>query len=1012
MLKRLIFTVIGLIFLSAICENTFARNNDQYNLNIYNGLPSNQVYCVLTDKYGYLWIGTDKGVVRYNGYEYKLYTTADGLAKNDVWSLYIDAAGKIWVCTISDGFGYIYKNKYKNCVQQTSSKILRPFFLAQYNGILTFFNNVYRNGSILTVRNDTLSTCDFWNNSHFDMWCIINNILYAVNYKEGVYKCYFKNGQIRTEYKRIAADVKENYEKTFLFMPSLNVWFKGFYIRFSPDRMDAFNMLGEYRKIDIPTHKGEKINLYTLSKNKLYVYTNENVYRLDDTLHIEMVFAVKTLIKNSFDKNVTYLYEDNYWGNCVGTAANGLYVNAGFADPEHFKKINNIDLADYSLVGRINDSESYWWSKNKESLLCVSNGHLTKSYHFKFLVDVYKMLPYNDRSALLFGKEQAYWFDNTTGHIKRIFDSMVCMYDNKIETPSAIHKLNVFLSIRDAALSQRNLFTVSTSEQFLSHTIIKNDTIWTKSIDSERYNGIVYDNKKYFWVYNDRKILLVDTANNKLEVSKKIVDLLGINNIDKILADEYGNIYIKSYDALYVFNYTTLKYFHLLQNYNLKYAQIDVFHNKLVVAGMFGIAFCKIKGAADLSFPILYGNIKNEKYQQVYDMQSANNHVILKTDKGLLNVDIPYNREFEERKNFPIPFRFIINYNDDIFDLHNNDTIKILQKSEKIQLDIINSIGNGNVKYSYYISGYNHEWVNLNANELVLTHLPPGKFYRLSIVAHDDAWQSNTINANLYIIPYWWQTNTGKRLIILGAITLLAVIIAIVYFITKKVITKNIAKRNLQLELEFKSIYLQINPHFIFNTLSSALLLIRKGKMEDAYKHIYSFSILLRSYIKSSRNRLIPIEEEIENLKNYIELQQTRFKNKFDYQIIVNENIKRQQIKIPSLLLQPIVENAIDHGLFHKEDEKGILKIDFLSVPENRQVICIIDDNGIGRGKSKLLKRESLIKRDSYGNQLIKDLINIFNKYEKMNIDIEYLDKIEPATGTTVKITIKNPVYG
>jgi len=182
--------------------------------------------------------------------------------------------------------------------------------------------------------------------------------------------------------------------------------------------------------------------------------------------------------------------------------------------------------------------------------------------------------------------------------------------------------------------------------------------------------------------------------------------------------------------------------------------------------------------------------------------------------------------------------------------------------------------------------------------------------------------------------------------------------------------------------------------------------------MEDAYKHIYSFSILLRSYIKSSRNRLIPIEEEIENLKNYVELQQTRFKNKFDYQIIVNENIKGQQIKIPSLLLQPIVENAIDHGLFHKEDEKGILKIDFLSVPENRQVICIIDDNGIGRGKSKLLKRESLIKRDSYGDQLIKDLINIFNKYEKMNIDIEYLDKIEPATGTTVKITIKNPVYG
>lgn len=1011
MLTRLIYTAIVLIFLSAICGTVFARNSDQYNLNIYNGLPSNHVYCVLTDKYGYLWAGTDKGVVRYNGYEYKLYTTADGLPKNDVWSLYIDAAGKIWVCTIADEFGYIYKGKYKSCVQQPAYKAFRPFFLAEYNNTLTFLNNIYNNGSVLSVKNDTIHTCNFWYNSYFDMWCIKNNALYAANFDKGIYKCYFKNGRVRIAYKKIDPDVKNKYENTFLYPFGFNVWFNGFYIRFNPTEMDAFNILGEYRRIGIPVNKGEKINLYTLNKKKLYVYTNENVYRLNSELQIEAVFPIKTLIKNGPDKNIIYLYQDHYWGNCVATAANGVYVNANAADSGYFKTINNIDLAGYAFIGQINDSEYYWWNKNRNRLLCVNNGHVIKSYHYRSLPDVYNILPYNDKWSLLFGRQQAHWFDNSTGRIKKICDNMVCVHNNEVIPPKAISKLDIFSGIHDAALHNKHIFTVATSEQFLCHTIIKNDTIHTQNIDSERYNNIVYDNKKYFWVYNERKILLVDTANNKIAIPKKIVGLLGINNIDKILADEYGNVYIKSYSALYVFNYSTLKYFQLLQNYNLKYAQVNVFHDDLIVAGMFGIAFCKIKGATDISSPILYENVKNENYQQVYDMQTGKNGVFIKTDKGLLKVNIPHDSEFEERRDFSIPFRFIVNYNDDIFSLHYNDTIRITQKNEKIQLDVINAIGNGKVRYRYYISGNSYEWTTLNANELLLTHLQPGRFYTLSIAAYDDAWQSNTINVELYIIPYWWQTNTGNRLIMLGAIIMLVTIITLVYFITKRVITKKIAKRNAQLELEFKAIYLQINPHFIFNTLSSALLLIRKGQMEGAYRHIYRFSILLRSYIKSSRNRMIPIEEEIENLKNYVELQQTRFKNKFDYQIVIDEKIRSQQIKIPSLLLQPIIENAIDHGLFHKE-EKGLLKIDFLFAHETRAIICIIDDNGIGRERSKVLKRESLIKRDSYGDKLIKDLINVFNKYEKMNIDIAYFDKVKPATGTTVKITIENPVYG
>jgi LytS/YehU family sensor histidine kinase len=231
---------------------------------------------------------------------------------------------------------------------------------------------------------------------------------------------------------------------------------------------------------------------------------------------------------------------------------------------------------------------------------------------------------------------------------------------------------------------------------------------------------------------------------------------------------------------------------------------------------------------------------------------------------------------------------------------------------------------------------------------------------------------------------------------------------------TKRVVNRNNKAKTMQLELrnlkmavELKSIYSQINPHFIFNTLSTGLYYIKKKKMDEAYNHISSFSNLLRAYIKSSRNKYITLAEEIENLGNYISLQQSRFENKFDSEIIVANNVNPIKSTIPSLLLQPLVENAINHGLFHKED-KGKLKIEFKQGNDESELICIIDDDGVGRDRAKLFKEEATIQTPSYGTDLVKELINIFNTNEPIRIDIEYIDKQEPETGTTVILTIKN----
>ncbi len=221
---------------------------------------------------------------------------------------------------------------------------------------------------------------------------------------------------------------------------------------------------------------------------------------------------------------------------------------------------------------------------------------------------------------------------------------------------------------------------------------------------------------------------------------------------------------------------------------------------------------------------------------------------------------------------------------------------------------------------------------------------------------------------------------------------------------------KSNAKKSLQLGLELKSVYSQMNPHFIFNSLGVAMYLVKKKRLDDAYNHIYKFAHLLRAYIKSSRNRYITLHEEVTNISNYIELQQERFKDRFDYEIIV-QDIVDANTRIPSLLLQPLVENAINHGLLHK-DTRGCLKIEFKTDQEHNELTCIIDDDGVGRKLARQFMDENrLITEEAYGSELIRDLCAVFNKYEQMKINIETIDKEQPLTGTIVILNFKIPAH-
>lgn len=205
--------------------------------------------------------------------------------------------------------------------------------------------------------------------------------------------------------------------------------------------------------------------------------------------------------------------------------------------------------------------------------------------------------------------------------------------------------------------------------------------------------------------------------------------------------------------------------------------------------------------------------------------------------------------------------------------------------------------------------------------------------------------------------------------------------------------------------LSLKSLRTQMNPHFIFNALNSVNSFIAQNDERAANRYLTDFSTLMRSVLENSEEDFIPLEKEIELLNLYLKLEHSRFQNKFDYDLLIDDTIELNKFLIPPMLLQPYIENAVWHGLRYKK-EKGFLKVQLLKKDEET-IQIEISDNGIGRKKSKELKTEYQKMKKSKGMQNINQRISILNKMYKDKVDVIIEDIFDDASGTKVILTLK-----
>lgn len=316
------------------------------------------------------------------------------------------------------------------------------------------------------------------------------------------------------------------------------------------------------------------------------------------------------------------------------------------------------------------------------------------------------------------------------------------------------------------------------------------------------------------------------------------------------------------------------------------------------------------------------------------------------------------------------------------------------------------------IQYQYRLIGYDKEWIQAGKRNYVsYTNLPSGDYeFQVRACNYDGIWNSNFTSLGIHIAIPFYRTAWFITLLIASILGFLY----LWYTYRKKELHEKaeLKIRHMQemAEVEMKALRAQINPHFLFNSLNSINSYILKNDFKMASRYLVKFSQLVRNILNNSSTPYISLKEELNTIELYMGIEGMRFNNQFSYYIEVDPTLNPGNILIPSLLLQPYVENAIWHGLLHKDGEKLIsIKVK----PESMESISIlIDDNGVGREMAARLEQKPRDQK-SFGLELGASRLKLIHGYSTIS-SVEVIDKVDDRrqpSGTTIRIIIPSNIF-
>lgn len=325
-----------------------------------------------------------------------------------------------------------------------------------------------------------------------------------------------------------------------------------------------------------------------------------------------------------------------------------------------------------------------------------------------------------------------------------------------------------------------------------------------------------------------------------------------------------------------------------------------------------------------------------------------------------------------------------------------------------VSFSALNYASADRIEYQYTLKGIDNDWINAkNKLEANYTNLAPGiyEFRVRSSFKGTKGW-SEYQSIHIEILPTFWQTKLFYLLLILsGGLIINA------FYNQKLAQVKNEERLKTEMNkelmtLELKALRSQMNPHFIFNSLNSIKYYVIQNDTKNASKYLNQFSKLIRRIFNNTQQEFTLLEEEIETMSLFLEMEKLRFGDQLSYEIKVDPALELPFIKIPNMLVQPHIENAIWHGIMHKEN-KGMILVSFSQLSEDELEI-IIEDDGIGREASALLKSKTANDHKSKGIALTQKRIELINENHQMDISTKIIDlKNEDGSSKGTRVCTK-----
>lgn len=945
-----------------------------------NQLTSNEVYDIVQDESGLILFATDNGVYQFDGFEFKYLETS---IPSTILHFEKDSNGKIWSYS-TDGSLFFFNGMeiipfwLNNKIQQKFNITNFPIDLQIQNDTVYFSD---RGRGVLKI--DLIGSKIFYSDKKYSEKVFKNKsprfitqlnsktLLFHLFPKTKVKELDEKIGNLDFQYCNKTIHLDENLGRLPFFRQiniKKNSWYFTFYKWLFKIDNNKLELLFKLPQEALTLTEYNNGLLIGLNRKKGMIFFNPQTKKINNIL-LNGLTVSDILI----DK------DDCLW---ISTLESGVYHLTSLNSLMLFHNTNNIQSG----------VMDFYNTKDDEIIVLKTNNEVT-------ILNKDKV----KNSFQLKSKCILRWIDKIGNKVLLGGENPCEMFEINYEKNDKIHfskkfYAKTFIPINDS-ISAIKIFNKN-------HFNIRNRDINTaiEKMSYKRFDYIYSPNDTTYLVnaegffvkpINSKEIIKLDVDSTLLKF--RITSMLKIDSIF-LIGTKANGVYVCSNSLN---NSTTLENSNNETGLN-KINDISKFQNLIFISSNKGISIYQLTNG-EFKFKSVITHPDTKTNWNVFKTIANDSILWANTSKGLLVLK-NYN---DQHIRSSIHLNPTISIQDTTIKIADETKIIEVLKGRQITIEMNPIALNNHLPITYLYKLGQDDWKQTSSPFININNLSSGNT-KIRFKAKNKLFETITHEIEIIIKKNWYES-------LLFQICIGLLIILLTFLTTKKIITyrhnirlKKEQKKIEELTLKLKSLRAQMNPHFMFNALNSIMYFVLDNQQNQAAKYLSKFSKLIRLTLQFSEEQEISISDEIEMISLYLDLEQTRLEESFSYVINIDKNLSIQNMYIPSMILQPILENSVWHGVMHLKDRKGIIQIN-LEIQSDLLNIEIID-NGIGRKASSKMKPPQSFKR-SMGMDISTKRVQLYEEIKGFELKIEYIDLVdESGNENGTKVILQLPI--